>query len=141
MLHFVSPHRAEGASPHFPRRGESQNAVTEGILQPHVGPCSYIPSPACESSRYIPSFMLLIFESILHSSSRGRSWIKHRRCLTQMAFRLDRESSSLPMRGSFRCLLNPAVQAPENADDGKPTPRHRPCVTAHAKTLLRYNVW
>jgi hypothetical protein len=53
MLHFVSPHRAEGASPHFPRRGESQNAVTEGILQPHVGPCSYIPSPACESNRYI----------------------------------------------------------------------------------------
>jgi hypothetical protein len=36
MLHFVSPHRAEGASPHFPRRGETQNAVTNRSLQLHL---------------------------------------------------------------------------------------------------------
>jgi hypothetical protein len=81
--------------------------------------------------------MLLIFQSILHSSSRGRSWIKHRRCLTQMAFRLDRESSSLPPRGPFCGPLNPAVHGTENAGYVSHAKRTGPCVSGQAKKVFK----
>jgi hypothetical protein len=41
MLKTVSPPRAEGASPHFPRRGDAVSAVTRRIQQLHSESCSY----------------------------------------------------------------------------------------------------
>jgi hypothetical protein len=62
MLHFVSPHRAEGASPHFPRRGETQNVVTNRTLQLHW------------ESRVQE-------DSLRYRLGHRRSWLRHsRRC-------------------------------------------------------------
>jgi hypothetical protein len=44
MLHANSSPRAEGASPHFPRRGETQNADTLCILQLHLKSCMHAPA-------------------------------------------------------------------------------------------------
>jgi hypothetical protein len=59
--------------------------------------------------------MLLILESILHSSFQGWGWVKHRVCLSKMRLtHLDR-FGRLPPSGPFRCALNAGVQATEKS--------------------------
>jgi hypothetical protein len=55
----------------------------------------------------------------LHPFFKQEIGLKVHACLTKMTLEVVHGSRRLPLTGTFRGLINPVIQATENAEDGK----------------------